>query len=354
MPKQNELENGNPLGNRRTRSGDSKKLSKSPKRKVVSREVGEESKNNNSTLTSNNLPMGRARSQSEKASNLLIQEMDEIDVQFQNPNNLISVPPDGIEIEVDFTDEGNLFPEDDLDDQDGSEILDYEDNLDDRDLDGGVETQKQRNLEDDVASTAETEITFKKPQTELSTVRPKTIDEMSTDELLEHPAICKLIQAIDGRHDRANQPLNPVCLDQVGKETGTPIKIAEGKVTQNCEHVKSPSDTTIYAPALKQTSPFNHHGLLQPRLNVSHLPTRTFGNTNTNDRISRFVDVIREECDAMPESQPQVRSKVVEVRQSELVGEGSSSHTAQLDRADKYSEDMVVQAEKYHAGVEMP
>ena len=142
-----------------------------------------------------------------------------------------------------------------------------------------------------------------------------------------------------------------------------PEKPAKGINKQN---IKSPSDTTIYAPAL-QLTPTNrivNIPFASPALGPSNccLPVNGDGDNTIDNLVSTFVENIRVQHEE--ERRPSVRSQVVvplvpeQTRQQQQYEqqqpEAGPSNRQLLEEANNYAEDMVVRAEQARAAVELP
>ena len=201
-----------------------------------------------------------------KARRNLIDEMDAIDDQFQQESDREITAPDGIRITV------NCEEENEFDD----EQLDYDEDEEIYPVDSDAETVEGEgnNLNDSLASSQI--ISFKeqsrscsKPidggvthKINISTIagkERKRVEDMTPDELAEaNPALKKWMNDMMAKKSvrSSNKKNGNVTNDNrlAQKESGRMNKAIERQGAPLVSNViKSPSDTTIYAPALKLT-----------------------------------------------------------------------------------------------------
>ena len=134
------------------------------------------------------------------------------------------------------------------------------------------------------------------------------------------------------------------------ESASSPGKTCEKSGNTNVDKIKSPSDTTIYAPALNRTPnnkvvvPFNEMPLRRQIIQ----PSNEGG--FVNDRVAQFVDNMRLEdeirCSA---GQPRVRS--------EVVVQSTSKQPEMKDKTDEAKEvttNLILNAERFRADISQP
>ena len=163
---------------------------------------------------------------------------------------------------------------------------------------------------------------------------------------------------------------------------GTPSKNHTGQNVPNFNNVnKSPSDTTIYVSTLKLTptkviqdsvamklmkTPQNSNGNdvrnpLMREEDGSVAGTRASGvnkgqinqGNDLMKRISDFVEQVRIETDTLNRDNPQPGTSGLQGTGCQS-GNGAASVSDQMQEAEQYATNMVLQAEKFHAATELP
>ena len=309
----------------------------------------------------------------------LIQEMDEIDAEFQEAANARVInAPDGIRITVN-RDEENEFVE----------HLDYDDLEESifpigQEIDSDADTEFGEDGYLNNSQSSSTIISFKRGTGQVVNEsnlcfpdKPvvKRVEDMTPDELVEaNPALKKW-------------------MEEMVKKRQTPAKAGPAKRTQGKGKrtngggsaganflIKSPSDTTIYAPALKLTP--DRTGLTNPVLakddiapilpvinNDQQLLSQqeqinevgAAGDVNSqisefelNSMVSQFIDQVRREMN---------KGRCVSGRQNNNNNpqpstsrepQPGTSRAVQLEEANRVSQDMIVQAEKHRMNTELP
>ena len=115
-------------------------------------------------------------------------------------------------------------------------------------------------------------------------------------------------------------------------------------VKQVNKTVKSPSDTTIYAPAFARDSPNNINRLTQVQL-PQMTENVAFVNDNTIDKITQFVEAVRmEQTDGQ---------EVDEVRSTRPQNDDAANMRA-YEEAKKKAEKAILEAEKFKAAISKP
>ena len=164
-------------------------------------------------------------------------------------------------------------------------------------------------------------------------------------------------QMVSEKVKQAVQQGNTECIISTGKNVNT----QEGRLMQVVQ-VKSPSDTTIYAPGLKNLGHANCV-TMPPMGNVHDLQ-----NADTINQISNFVERIRietEQSQPQQPEQPQLPQPSTSRGGSTLPLNGrpkeQQSHVRsqvmvdpQIARAQEFAANEVIQAEQYRAGIHKP
>ena len=195
-----------------------------------------------------------------QAKRSLFEKLDKIDEEFQMPGKDLNakgtaegvLAPDGIRIGVD-QDEDDEFQEELDYEGDGDKTIypipqdedseEFEDDV----IDAEAETIAGEDTFNDSISSS-TIITFKKPVNKNPLINSigKPVEEMTPEELVEvNPALRALMQKLLDKSD-SNKPMSDK--RKVVKSNGKGTKHMR---TNEGGLIKSPSDTTIYAPALK-------------------------------------------------------------------------------------------------------
>ena len=199
---------------------------------------------------------------------------------------------------------------------------------------------------EETQSVAESEVTFKIPRKDPTTPKEKEGDFRRYE---GNPAFERYIQK------RVAQEYG------IGTKTKPPVKGQKGNVSK--EFVKSPSDTTIYAPALMKTPDNRNSGniVLSNNSPVSGQGDVNEVNVNSNltQDIENFIQNIRlQNSIAGPVKPCRVGANENRV-QAPQPQPGTSRNqqdglSAQLDEAKEKATRMIVEAEKYKALVNTP
>ena len=347
----------------------------------------------------------------------LADELDEIDAEFEqlkDDENIEEVlAPDGIRISVNREEE-NEFPGEsddqlDFDEEEDEEIfpLPKEVDMDRRSVSSDADTVVGEELADEYNSVASSAVVIFKhgPSREsnieenaineeekvindnvsIGNVAGKKVSEMSPNELMEaNPALKELMIRLVNKPPRRTQsnkrsatPVrktkssgNPQSKERTGDkrvivnkgESGGKMSRGGGITGGLNLTIKSPSDTTIYAPALKLTPENQHRGVVEIFLDgnrewlgtrtddnlVVDRTRRTTGNNEgkiTEQNVSMILDQIREGANRgrqdqhiHDEPQPGTSSGIVH----RDVGPPRVNH------------DMTMQSERYKARTEIP
>ena len=201
--------------------------------------------------------------------------MVEEDERKQNPLSKQQTKGDGFVIEVD-----------------AEELLDYDDDQPQEDI-VTAETQAQQHSSDE-----EEVVALGESAADQSNNIAKMFDNLSEDELMKIPQLKSFVHKLfdarfknspDGKNEgrRKSSMLSP---------TKTPVQA--GNDISNRRMVKSPSDTTIYAPAVNRfQQPLVEQEQQQPQ--ICHLTNNLHDvcHDNLTDQVANFVEQIRLETD---------------------------------------------------------
>ena len=224
---------------------------------------------------------------------------------FEQINQFDELPGeegDGIDVDVSPSDE-ERFP--DNEDSDVNEEDRFEVN---------------ENLDDDATTQAsfETEVTFNRKEM-----------------LRKDPEVQRLVQELVKEKLKAEKTAGS------GKATG--------KTIPNVPHIKSPSDTTVYAPALRHSLEVNQvHGMGVPSINFPR-DSILVGNAEQQmgNQVARFVEQVRMQTTA--DSRRSLARD--DEPQPSTSQQASGEQAQQIDQARNLANDMVLQAEKFKAAV---
>ena len=294
--------------------------------------------------------------------------MDEIDAEIEdqksNGNQMNTVTAsDGIQIAVGreeeelFNDEEQLNYEDDETDEE-EEILPIPNQNEGMDLDD-ISSDADTVVGDDgglnTSISSSTIISFKDPQTSTSAghgvVKGKPIAKMSPEELVDaNPDLKNLLE--DKKDNNTESTPRPTPSRRVVKANHDEKKIVCRKRGKSNIINKSPSDTTIYASALKHTPPVK---ILEPVPNKTAEP-RSLNNDSLHliKTVSNFVEQARAEQDRVRSvmSSTQVRSEVHKVPNKPMTR--PRENIVQLTLADNISQEMIQQVEHHKVPTELP
>ena len=307
----------------------------------------------------------------------LSKELDAIYAEFEVDNREF-LAPDGIQIAVNG-DEDHQF-------SDGSELLDYDENEEESVFpvleDDKVSKGEDGNLSD--AETIEGEeihntslsssavISFKnnndlligqKNEDKATAVADMTPDELIDKNLALKELMAKLMEATSGKSIEKERKSKLMANDQSYR------KEKKGK---GGDQFKSPSDTTIYAPALKLTltKEYNHIAQNNQQRNLGR-EVNVISGSNKEDselmkQISQFLEQAQIENEMSKTLRPVVRSEIQQVRGRQPTQwdestvrlgtsrNGYNSTHAQLEQADQVTQGMVRNAEWFRAATELP
>ena len=140
-----------------------------------------------------------------------------------------------------------------------------------------------------------------------------------------------------------SQTLNESLDDEIQFKTPPQINSPAKQAMAQHKTLKSPSDTTIYAPALKLTSPTK-----DPQNAIF-------------DKISNFVESVRQECGPHRNGTPGGgdQRRVLQCEQGiedEMPHQASTSRAVdkELEETNQRTDRLIVEAEKFHAAIDKP
>ena len=246
---------------------------------------------------------------------------------------------DGVQTEVDL---GTSTGQEDMDD---IELLDYEDDLS---IDEDLEPMEPYSLADnqETAGTAQDEDAV--PGTSSSAgidLAIQHLQEQSEEALMRNPVIQKM--------------MNKFFEEKFKDLQGTNSNSKKKKKLETV--IKSPSDTTVYAPALqKRLTPqenMRQTGLIMSNktlangnlISMTEDSNKQFTNGYNKD-VEIFVDAVRREQQQIS-SEPDQELDVREVVQRRFSNGGAA---AELEQAQQRAQKAVIKAEKFRASVQKP
>ena len=143
-----------------------------------------------------------------------------------------------------------------------------------------------------------------------------------------------------------------VGVSRMSKSKPTHGKHAEPKVAANV--IKLPSDTTIYAPALK----LNVTPPVKPKVKETEFPVKSHEAMEVSDEIAKFLQSVRLTQEKANNEHLFINSNVVAqqaaVDDSELVIPPRPDNSDVQELARKRAEKTIVEAEKFTAGIDNP
>ena len=256
-----------------------------------------------------NEPSGKQGDSAHGVRRNLIDELDAIDAEFERGNEaqLITdelTAPDGIRLTVNRNEEDE-FPDEDEDGNDNDSPFNDTDDISMFDYDNASEADtvigESCHLNDSCTSSAI--ISFKPEATantsacdnnhnyDVINFPGKPIAQMTLEELMEaNPTLKKmmgkLMEKKNPQRVRASDT-RQVQLKERKQVKGNEVVIQSSNQQQT--NIKSPSDTTIYAPALKLTSPQQPQGVV-----ANHLQQNTRKPVGIDPNfVNRFLDKAR-------------------------------------------------------------
>ena len=327
-----------------------------------------------------------------KARRTLVDELDLINAEFDIQNNEFNITaPDGIRIAVD-AEEVREFLHDNIDDSqlDFDELAEEEsifpipqsENEDQDDADTIVGEDPMNDL-----LSSSTIISFKRKVNGGANMRSdqflgkKGVAEMTPDELIRaNPALHKMVMDLKKKTETPKRPVKNdrrvisagtrECVteelnDKMGnfaqdKSDGEQSKSNPRNNSANRQgiNMKSPSDTTIYAPALKLTPiksvGIDHQGLLVNNMeglqNTKQTDPKTHESQSRQEqdimnRISNFVEQVRFEVRG---------NNKVHDNPEPSTSRGGGSNANNLEQTDRVANNFVIEAEKFRAATELP
>ena len=263
--------------------------------------------------------------------------------------------------------------EPDYDELDRVRVSVYDHEHDEFPYEGQEDEQEEGELDDSDSTT--TEVTFK-PSAVQRGQQGQKASEVNFESWKGNPAFEKFIKGMvaqeleaerkkSGAGRRCSAP--PAALGREPMEQqGTPVRRPDKARGQrgNTEILKSPSDTTIYAPALNKIVPeanqskfqavaqnmivqdFERGDHEQREMQVVNLPT-----DNISQHVEQFIEGVRLEV-AEDQIQPGTSS---EKRQPKsVVVAGNDAYAEQLDAAKRKADKLVLDAERFKATVNTP
>ena len=171
------------------------------------------------------------------------------------------------------------------------------------------------------------------------------------------PRVKKLLaQLMREEREKSNEKGNTIKtgdgnkVGKVGSKTGKPKKLTRNGI----ERVKSPSDTTLYAPAL-----FKENSLYSPANVVRRHISTPLSQDNINEQISSFIEGLRpDEGRESHEHRDRSRGQSRDDSRSNHKDKGDRSTSGGRGRSGSHSrsvaDDIVLQAERFKASIEPP
>ena len=268
------------------------------------------------------------------------------------------------------------------------EVIDEDSN----DQDTGILGFEGNNFEVDQGSNAtkeETEITFKDATSNFVETQPRD-GSVYFDSLRGDPAFANYIKrmmAKELKDERDREKKQRVVAPRTPKNSALPPVIQKsparhtfpGTVNHNKNKgnnmVKSPSDTTLYAPALNKTEG-GHKQIAVKRILNDQISgdnnngvTHDFDKLNLDEQVNQFIEGIKQQLQdkrVIQDRNPQVddtpRSRVVRVSEQVVPDEavaGTSrddddAYQENVDAAKMKASDMIFEAERFKAAVNTP
>ena len=155
-----------------------------------------------------------------------------------------------IETEVNNVSEEELDYEDDIDDSQQNNLPMSEDDLSEfEDSDGEIRSDAENEFEHDNHGKHDTKVKCNTMLTQRKTVKGQnlTLDQMTEEQILSNPSVGNILSKL------IDEKIEKRLANKTGHESETGNN--NGKFNSPARLVKSPSDTTLYAPALRKLPP---------------------------------------------------------------------------------------------------
>ena len=238
--------------------------------------------------------------------------------------------------------------------RDSDSDLSEEDNYDEHSTDSEIPSECESESSTDSADSSDDESETESAEREkLRLLRKDPAVNKLLNELMDQKM--RKQERKSRRHSKGN-------ITEVGKEKGGLIKGGDKAIKrkflgQQVNRIKSPSDTTLYTPALKRNVGPEQQPLVLPAVRVNNV--KLVNSYSMLDQISDFLEKIRGQSADATKKQGRGRDS-----HDDLTSPDEKQHTSgeegeevELDdqaNAKQMGEDLIIQAEKFKASVAAP
>ena len=181
---------------------------------------------------------------------------------------------------------------------------------------------------------------------EISMGKLKMIDDLSDEQILQHPKLKSIFDRMVNKkieESKEKGETSNSMLLSTRTPNNTPSKRVAGE-----KLIKSPSDTTIYAPGLNKKGEGNKQSITIQWLSRENDMGQRRNNFNTEEMVSNFVESVRQEA---RDDQGDHRQVVTDTRRIETTSDIAPKGYLEAEARAKQA---VIEAEKFKAQIEAP